>query len=167
MIYSPGNVPADDRRHALDAFGRILDELLATTNASRITLRLDWPEWGLHVDDVAAEVRRPGVPSLAGRTSIDQRRAPTVRWLERELRLLVQDDCSAAEQPPPRELVELYGVRAQMLAPVVRDDRLVGWVSIHQNGSTRRWTDEDVEALERAAVAIDGALRRYGEAVEA
>ena len=159
-------MPRKAARRGVEAFQRILDELLAATNASRTTFRLDWPEWGLHVDDVAAEARKPGVASLVGQTSIDQRRAETVRWLERELRPLVQDDCSAAEHPPPAELVELYGVRAQMLAPVARDDRLVGWVSVHQTGSTRRWASEDVGAFERAAAAIDDALRRYGEAGE-
>jgi GAF domain-containing protein len=151
-------VPAEAARRSIEAFQRILDDLLAATNASRTTLRLDWPEWGLHVDDVAAEARRPGVASLAGQTSIDQRRAETVRWLERELHPLVQDDCSTAEHAPPRELVELYGVRAQMLGPVVRDGHLVGWVSVHENGSTRRWTDEDFVALTSATAEIDRAL---------
>jgi maleate isomerase len=159
------NVTTDARGDALAAFRRIVNRVLDATKASRITLRLDWPEWGLHVDDVAVEARRPGVASLAGRTSIDQRRAATVRWLERELRPLVQDDCSESEHQPPRELVELYGVRAQMLAPLVRDGRLVGWVSVHEIGSTRGWTDDDVETLKRGAAAIDDALRLYGEAV--
>ena len=149
-------------RRGLEAFQRILEDLLAATDASRTTFRLDWPAWSLHVDDVAAEARKPDAASLSGQTSIDQRSAPTVRWLARELRTLVQHDCSVAEHPPPTELVELYGVRAQMLAPVVRDGCLIGWVSVHQNQTTRHWTEEDVRALEGATTAIDDVLRRFG-----
>src|SRR3954451_8813675 len=76
----------------------ILDDLLAATGASRTTLRLDWAAWETHVDDVVAEARKPGVASLVGQTSIRQRAAATVRWIDRERRVLVQEDCSTADR---------------------------------------------------------------------
>jgi len=142
--------------------------LLVATAASRTTLRLDWPEWGLHVDDVAAEAVVAGIASLRGQTSIDQRRAATIRWLERERRPLIQESCSSAEQPRPPELVRIYGVRAQMLAPVLWAGAMAGWVSVHETRSERAWSADDAAALEAAVSAVECALAEHasGDASE-
>jgi len=132
----------------------ILDELLRVAAASRATIRLDWSPWGAHVDDVVAEARRPEVESLVGKTSIRQRDAETVKWLEQKRTILVQEDCAAGFPAPPQALLDVYGVRAQMLAPLVVDDALVGWISVHDIRSVRKWTQRDVAALESAAGAV-------------
>jgi maleate isomerase len=131
-----------------------LKELLRTTDASRVTVRLDAPERHWHVDDVVAEARRRGVHSLRHQTSIDQRKAPTVIWLDRERRLLIQEDLRSAEPAPPQELVATYGTTAQMLGPLVKDDKLVGWISVHHNGGTRKWLEHEIAALEQTVNAI-------------
>ena len=41
-----------------------------------------------------------------------------------------------------------------MLAPVVRDDSLVGIVSVHYSQGSRTWTDDDVAALEEAVEQV-------------
>jgi maleate isomerase len=146
---------------ARGAFQLAVDDVLHATGASRATLRLDWPEWGLHVDDVAAESLAPGIESLKGKTSIDQRRAATVRWLERERRPLIQEDCLSADEPPPPELLRIYGVRAQMLGPVVWCRRLAGWVSVHEIRSERQWSRGDAAALDQAVSAVERALQEY------
>ena len=145
----------------MEAFEEIVQQLLTATDASRTTLRLDWPERGLHVNDVAAEALKPGVSSLRGQTSIDQRRAETVRWLERERRPLIQQNCLEADTAPPRELIQLYGVRAQMLGPIVRDGHVVGWLSVHENRGLRRWSRGDAAVLLRAMAAIDDILGQH------
>jgi maleate isomerase len=128
-----------------------LAQLLAATGASRVTVRLDLPQLGFGVDDVAAEARQDGVASLQGQTAINQRAAATVQWLERERRLLVQDDLVGADPAPPHQLVEIYGARAQMLAPLEREGNLVGWISVHENRGPRHWSNDDKRALESAA----------------
>jgi GAF domain-containing protein len=132
------------------AFRDVLEDLLSATAASRTTLRLDLPEKDLHVDRVAAEAVAAGVRSIGDDSSIDQRALPTVMFLEEERRPLVQDDCLAADPAPPQALIDLYGVKAQMLGPLVRDDRLIGWISVHYTLGSREWSDEDVEALREA-----------------
>jgi GAF domain-containing protein len=126
-------------------------ELLHATRASRVTLRVDTRGEGF---PVRAEALAPGVRSIRDATEIDLRRAKTFQFLERERRLLVQSDCLVAEPVVPPELIELYGVRAQMLAPLVRDGRLVGIVSVHHAGTPREWTDEEVAALEATAARV-------------
>src|SRR6184192_3501739 len=105
-----------------------IEALLLRTGASRTTLRLDRPEGFF---PVVAEALAPGIRSIAGDTSIDLAASPTFRSLERERRLLIQSDLLAADPAPPAELIDLYGARAQMLAPVVRNDALAGIVSVH------------------------------------
>ena len=132
-------------------FDTLLDQLPRATGSSRTTLRLDWPEFGFHVDDVAGEALAPGQKSLRGQTGINQRAVATVQWLDRERRSLIQDDFTTTDVPPPPALIEVYGARAQMLAPVIRNDALQGWVSVHYTGSAHHWSQANVEAIETAA----------------
>ena len=134
-------------------FKGILEELLAKTTASRTTLRLDVPERGFHVNGVVAEALAPGVKSIAGETSLQQRKSQTASYIENTRTMLVQNDCENADPKPPKELMQIYGTKAQMVAPVVRGGDMVGWVSVHYNVSTREWSSEDKAALEAAVAA--------------
>lgn len=138
-----------------DRLERALEDLREATAASRVTLRLDTPG---ETFPVVAEVLAPGIRSIRGATEIDLRAAATFQYLERERRLLVQNDCQRGDYPAPRELIQLYGVKAQMLAPVVRDDRLAGIVSVHYAPATRRWSANDVTALEDAVARVQAIL---------
>ena len=137
----------------------ILNQLLAATKASRTTIRLDIPSRGLHVDSVTGEAVAPGVKSLKNDSSINQRQAATVKWLERERRILVQDDLTDADPPCPPALVAVYETKAQMLGPMVKDDAVFGWISVHHNDGPRHWTQADVGALKQA---IEAAHREIG-----
>lgn len=139
-------------------FQSILEELLAATTASRTTLRMDLADMGFHVDKVAAEAVAPGVRPIGGDSSLDQRSLPTVRFLEERHRILVQGDCLMADPAPPPELIELYGVRAQMLGPLVRGQRVIGWISVHYTAGPREWSEEDVSALRDAIERVQQEL---------
>jgi GAF domain-containing protein len=133
----------------------IVEQLLQDTGASRTTLRLDSPEAFFAV---VAEACAPGIGSIAGDTSIDLAASATFKSLDREQRLLVQPDLLAADPAPPPELIEFYGARAQMLAPIVRNGSLVGIVSVHYAPGPREWTPEEVTALERAVERVQAEL---------
>jgi GAF domain-containing protein len=132
-------------------YREIVEELLLETGASRTTLRLDSPEAFF---PVVAEALAPGIGSIAGDSSIDLEASPTFEFLAREQRLLIQPDLLAADPAPPPELIELYGAKAQMLAPIVRAERLIGIVSVHYAPGPREWTAEDVAALEQAVERV-------------
>src|SRR3954454_24656525 len=136
------------------AFDKILAELLEAVDASRTTLRLDDVKFNFHIDDVVAEALAPGENSLRGQTSINQRAAATALWVEKNRRLLVQSDLSNGEPSAPPALIKLYGVRAQMLAPIEREGRLDGWISVHEARGTRNWTEAEQEALRKAAEQV-------------
>ncbi|WP_432105809.1 maleate cis-trans isomerase family protein [Streptomyces sp. bgisy091] len=136
--------------------GETLTGLLAATGADRTTFRADLPEHGLQVDITAGEALRPGVRAIRRDASLDQRRLNTVEWLERHRTPLIQPHFEA-EPHPPEALVDVYGVRAQMLAPVETDGAMTGWISVHSLRE-RDWTDTDTAAIAAAVTRIRTAL---------
>ncbi|WP_067679562.1 GAF domain-containing protein [Nocardia miyunensis] len=139
-------------------FQDLLEDLLSGTGADRTTLRIDLSKLGLHVDLTAGEAVAPGVRSIRRDSSLDQRQLNTVQWLERHRRPLVQPHFRA-DPTPPDALITVYGVNAQMLAPIERGGELVAWLSVHSL-SEREWgeADENVlaEAMRRVHEALDG-----------
>jgi aerobic carbon-monoxide dehydrogenase small subunit len=133
----------------------VVEELLRATGASRTTLRL--ARAGA-VFPVVAEACAPGVQPMRGDNSIDLRAAPTFRAVHDELRVVVQEDVTKSPLPTPPEVVALYGVRAQMLAPVVFEGRCQGTISVHDTNGPRQWTREEREALDVASATVRRAL---------
>jgi maleate isomerase len=87
-------------------------------------------------------------------TTIDQRAAATARRIEETREMLVQDDVLALEPRPPAALLELYGVRAQVLAPIERDGALAGWLSVHDCSGPHDWSADEQAAINAAAKAV-------------
>jgi maleate isomerase len=139
-----------------DSLQPVCEQLLSRTGADRVTVRADLAPLGLTVDYPAAEAARGGVPRISRDGSLDQRRLETVRWLEQRRVPLIQP---AFTRPPfpPAALLEVYRVRAQMLAPVETAGALTGWVSVHSL-TERGWTAADVAALQQAARDVTGLL---------
>ena len=135
----------------------ILEELLAGTGASRVTLRQDMP--GDYAFPVTHEALAPGVPSLREERSVDLRTQPVVLEL-RQGRQVVQDDCRRAfDDPAYQRMLETYGgLAAQIVTPVFRAGKLAAIVSLHQLGSPRRWTAEEIAAATRAAASVGSLL---------
>ncbi|MGQ0751901.1 MAG: GAF domain-containing protein [Betaproteobacteria bacterium] len=134
-------------------FNKLITELRTKANASRTTLRLDDEQRGFNVNGVVAESLAPGINSIAAEIKLQQRKSRTASYLEQHRQILVQNDCANANPQPPKELMQIYGTKAQMMAPVVRGSKMVGWLSVHYNLSTREWTSEDINALEAALAA--------------
>ena len=138
-----------------EVFGRLIEQLRERTGASRTTLRLDTPG---NVFPVVAESCAPGVRSIRDDETMDLRRAGTVLHLQRTLSPLIQDDTMDADPPPPPELIELYGARAQMLGPIVEGGSLAGIISVHHGPEPRRWTAADRAHLEAAVARVRSEL---------
>ena len=81
------------------------------------------------VDTVAAESLSEGVHSILTLNTLDQRNAAAVKWLDKNRRTFVMNDTLDPWDPevaPEREVVETYGIRSEMVAPVIKDGDLVG-----------------------------------------
>jgi GAF domain-containing protein len=128
----------------------ILDELLAATHASRVTLRRDDP--GEYAFPVVEESLSPGIRSLRGERTVDIRTQPVTRELMAG-RQVVQDDCRAAfDDPAFHAMLETYGgLVAQIVTPVVVGEKLEAIVSVHDLGTPQAWTEEEIAAARQAA----------------
>jgi len=142
------------------AFRALTAELLKRTGASRTTLRID--DTPGQVFPVKAEALAQGINSIAGDNTIPIRASATFKWMDRERRILVQEDLLTADPAPAVDLMERYGGRAQMLAPVEVEGELVGLVSVHYVPGPRTWTDEEVGVLEEVLARIRRELGESG-----
>lgn len=134
------------------ALQTILDELREETAVFRTTLRLEADGF-----EITCESLGEGAASLKGPVPFDLSKTDTYRFLEQERRILVQDDVRAGPAPP-KQLYEDYGVGSQLLAGLFDDDRMIGIISVHHAAEPRAWTEDEVEALERAQAAIQSEL---------
>ena len=67
-------------------------------------MRIDLPQFGLNVNAPAAEALAPGVHSIKHQTSLDQRKAVAIKWLEKNRRVFVENDClNTTPDVAPRE----------------------------------------------------------------
>jgi len=134
----------------------VLQALLSSTGASRVTLRENVP--GDYAFPVTHEALAPGVGSLRGERTVDLRNQPVALEVAAG-RQVIQDDCAQAFDDPAFHLMrETYGgLAAQIVTPVLSDGRVAGIVSLHQLGSPRHWTEEEIEACRAAATRV-GAL---------
>ncbi len=143
----------------MSTLAAVVDRLLAKTKASRVTLRQDLPGED-YAFPVTHEALAPGVMSLMEERTVDLRTQPVVIELARG-RQVVQDDCRAAydDDVEFHRMRQAYGgLAAQIVTPVVRNDRLVAIVSVHELGEPRAWTREEVAAATFAAEEVDRLL---------
>lgn len=129
-----------------------LERLRSALAVDRVTLRLDVP--GSNFPAIG-EALADHAKSIREEHSVDQRGAATARWVMTNRRTLVQGDVLDTDSPPPQALIELYGVRAQMLIPVVYGSAVVGWVSVHSSVA-RKWSKRDVDLAEATARDLAG-----------
>jgi GAF domain-containing protein len=129
-----------------------LEGLRSALAVDRVTLRLDVP--GMNFP-VIGEALADGVRSIRDEHTVDQRGAATAQWVLYNQQTLVQGDVLDTDQPPPLPLIELYGVRAQMLSPVVARASVVGWVSVHSS-LPRAWSARAIDLVEAMAGELSG-----------
>jgi GAF domain-containing protein len=131
----------------------VLEALLSSTGASRVTLRQDMP--GGYAFPVTHEALAAGAGSLKEERTVDLRSQPVAREVGAG-RQVVQNDCAEAyDDPAFHRMRETYGgLAAQIVTPVVVEERVAGIVSLHQLGSPRRWTEEEIEACRAAAARV-------------
>ena len=150
-----------DENETIDAFRDITDRLRADTGASRTTIRVDSARLGLEVETVAAESRADDVLALEGRRTPGVRDGAAARWLRNNRRPFVMADCLdpwAPEVAPEDYVIELYGIRAEMVCGVFDGDDMVGIVSVHYTPGPRAWTDDEVAMIERACEDVRAVL---------
>ena len=129
----------------------IAKELLDATDASRTTIRFDVP--GDPVFPVFAEAVVPGVRAIRDERIEEIRQVPTFKYVDETHQVLVQNDLPTEPLQGCSYLTDDFGVTAQMLAPILEGESLIGLISVHFTGGKRQWASEHVQALEEACAA--------------
>jgi maleate isomerase len=144
---------------------QVLIDTLGATKAGRVTLRV-LVDGRAGDDELMCEVLGDGATSMAGyQPSLGGVESGTRQHLRRSLSSIVQNDVLTDGPKPPQALVDRFGVRAQILAPLVRDRQLLGWVSVHHLAKPRVWTAHDIAAADDAASRVQTLL--FGEPAHA
>ncbi len=150
------------------AFRDIVDRLRADTGASRTTIRVDCAPLDLEMETVVTESRDAGVRALEGQRTPDLRNGAAPRWLRENRCTFVMEDCLnpwSPEVAPEDYVIELYGIRAEMVAGVFRGDDMVGIVSVHYTKGPRTWTAAEVARIEAACDSVREVLECIDEAL--
>ena len=143
------------------AFRDIVDRLRADTGASRTTIRVDCASLGVDVETVAAESRDDGVRTIEGQRTAGLRACAAARWLQANRRTFVMEDClnpSTPEVAPETFVIELYGIRAEMVCGIFKDDDMIGIVSVHYTKGARAWSEDEVAMIEHACDEVRAVL---------
>ena len=141
----------------LAGFRRIAERLRTGTRASRTTIRVDCDLLGLEMETVAVESRDESARALEGQRTPALREGAAVRWLATNRRTFVMEDCLNPWDPevaPESYVVDLYGIRSEMVAGVFGGDAMVGIVSVHYTRGARTWSDEEVAMIEAACSGV-------------
>jgi GAF domain-containing protein len=142
-------------------FQEILDKLRKDTNAGRTTVRVDHQALGFELNTPATESLAEGVHSIKPHSTFDQWNARGIQWMVRTKRTFVMNDCLDPWDPgvaPEREVVETYGIRSEMIAPLIRSGDMIGWVSVHYTKGPRIWTKDEINMIEAAADRVRSVL---------
>jgi GAF domain-containing protein len=130
----------------------VLQGLLDRTGASRVTLRQDVPG---DVFPVTHEALAPGVGSLREERSVNMRTQPVAIEVAAGNQVVQHDSATANDDPDFHRMREVYGgLAAQIVTPVTVGGRVAGIVSLHQLGSPRQWTEDEIEACRAAAARV-------------
>lgn len=137
-------------------FQSVAEDLLLATGASRAMIQLAFPD-GFRA---AAEAVTHGATQIRNDAFDGALIEPSaLKALEREGKIVVADDAGRAAPAVARALVDRFGVRAQMLAPLVSDHRLAGYIAVHHTQGPRQWGAPDVEAVRVAQAAALAVLK--------
>lgn len=145
----------------ITAFRGIADRLRSGTGASRTTIRVDCEPLGLEMETVGVESRDDSARALEGQRTPALHEGAAVRWLKKNRRTFVMEDCLNPWDPevaPEDYVIELYGIRSEMVAGVFRGDDMIGIVSVHYTKGERAWTGEEVALIEAACKDVGAIL---------
>lgn len=133
---------ADVRTAAVQA---MLDRLRMTLGVQRCTYRQDVMK--SYAFPVTYESRQSDVRRLLGDFTIVQTGQPVIEKLLKGKAQVVQEDCrTASAEPLFHVMLQHYGnMRAQIVTPLIRDERLEGVLSVHELRGPRQWTRDEMK----------------------
>jgi GAF domain-containing protein len=126
---------------------RAIENLLLATGASRAMVQLAHPDGAFAIE---AEAVQHAQQQIRHGPEAGAHNVQAVESLLRDKEILVEHDVAPANSPGSNAY---FGIRAWMLAPLLRGDKLVGVISLHRS-SESRWSARDKDAMLDARAKI-------------
>lgn len=132
----------------------IVEDVLLATGASRALLQLMEPGGTLRF---AAEAVTHGARQIRNDDKPHEVPGPAaLQQLNQAMDIVAHDDVAQASPPVATAVMERYGARAQLMAPLMRSGRLAGVLTVHHVPGTRKWQPHDLETMRKAqSAALD------------
>ena len=148
----------------VDKLQEIIDQLRSDTRAGRTTVRIDHKALGFEVNTPAVESLDAGIHSIKSQTDLDIWNCAAARWLIKNRRTFVMNDCMNPWDPkvaPEREVIELYGILSEMVTLVTKSGEVIGLVSVHYTKGARNWTEDEIRMIESASERVRSVLEDF------
>lgn len=142
----------------MSSFQAITEALLFSAAARRATLQLAAPGGGFAY--VAEAVTQGLLQIRHDATGGELPGTAAMRQLEQDREIIRQDDLERADPSMPRALIDRFGARAQILAPIVHNGRLAAILAVHHAPGPRQWDADALEAVGRSQAAVLAALEK-------
>ncbi|MEH2136611.1 GAF domain-containing protein [Nostoc sp.] len=134
-------------------------ELRQLLKADRVGVYRFEPDWS---GEFVVESVTGDWPKLVG-TSLAKVRDTYLQYNKggryvRKESLRVDDIYSVGHDECHIQLLEMWGTKAYMIAPIFQEDRLWGLMGVYQNSAPRQWEQSEEDVLNQASVQIGIAL---------
>lgn len=152
--------PLTDATEVQTTAARVLGEHLDATRVQYAEVEQDQ-----NTVDVRADYHRDGAPSTPGRRTIEDFGSYVAETLRAGRTLRAEDEGLVPQVTgKERAAYAAVGVRANVSVPLLKQGRLVAFLTVHQS-EPRRWTDQEVALVEEVAERTwDAAERARAEA---
>ena len=139
----------------MNALQRAVENLLLVTGASRAILHLARPDRGLSIEAEAVQHAQHQIRYCG--SDIDVLDAQTIETLAQSEDVLTEENLEPADAAASNPRADTDHIKARMLAPLIRDGRLAGVISLHHS-SQSRWSADVKNAMLAARTKFLGLL---------
>jgi methyl-accepting chemotaxis protein PixJ len=136
---------------------KAVEETRRILNAERAIFYRFNPDWSGNVE---VESVLPGFPKAIGSRIADPLRPDYIEYYLQGRVRAIDDVYNANLTPCHLEILKPFAVKANLVAPVIKDEKLIGLLILHQCSSPRAWQKSEINFLAGLAMQVGFALDR-------
>ncbi|MBE9029287.1 GAF domain-containing protein [filamentous cyanobacterium LEGE 11480] len=113
---------------------------------------------GYHTGQIVAEALVDGIQALTGQEFEDGCSTDMVERYQPGAVRVMPDIYTEDISDCHREMLEACGIRASIIAPIIRNQKLIGLLCAHQSTAARQWTNDEVDIFQQLSAQLGYAL---------
>jgi methyl-accepting chemotaxis protein len=148
-----------DMRQSLkrsDILGTVVTNLKTALNTDRVLVYFF--EAGYHTGKISAEAVNPRFRSLIGQEVEDGCTTEMVARYQLGTAIARDNVQTANISDCHRHMLESFQIRANLIASIFQDNRLVGLLCVHQCAGPRTWEEEEINLVKQVSIQLSFAL---------